>query len=142
MVYCLLHYFFTIVILQAYNLISIDVTLSIAIDFPQHLTPQKICMYVCTYVCTYVCMYVCMYICMYICMYVCTYVCIYVRVCMDVLMHVFMCACILYMFINQPLFWAYIKSPHRDAVTQHTHCWTHQYINCYMFRHTVAAILR
>jgi len=42
MVYCLLHYFFTIVILQAYNLISIDVTVSIAIDFPQHLTPQKI----------------------------------------------------------------------------------------------------
>ena len=42
MVYCLLHYFFTIVILQAYNLISIDVTLSIAIAFPQHLTPQKI----------------------------------------------------------------------------------------------------
>ena len=42
MFYSLLHYFFTILILQAYNLISIDVTLSIAIDFPQHLTPHKI----------------------------------------------------------------------------------------------------
>ena len=42
MVYCLLHYFFTIVILQAYYLMDVVVTLSVAIDFPQHLTLQKI----------------------------------------------------------------------------------------------------
>ena len=41
-VYCLLHYFFTLVILQACYLISIVVTISIAINFPQHLTPLEI----------------------------------------------------------------------------------------------------
>ena len=41
MVYCLLHYF-TIVILQAYYLVIIVITLIVAIGYPRHLALQKI----------------------------------------------------------------------------------------------------
>ena len=40
-VYCLLHYF-TIVVLQAYFLVNIVITLIVAIGYPQHLALQKI----------------------------------------------------------------------------------------------------